>query len=83
MVQARRFRKEHIDSHYASALFRYEKEFVLKYRSHVDFTDDAHTCKMGGPGYPLVAVERGKPGIVGKDQSMQVGVSVNFRLRQV
>ena len=37
MVQARQFRKEHIDSHYASALFRYEKEFALKYRSHVDF----------------------------------------------
>ena len=29
MVQARQFRKEHIDSHYASALFRYEKEFAL------------------------------------------------------
>ena len=75
MVQARQFRKEHVGSHYASALFRYEKEFALKYRSHVDFIcmDDKHTCKVGEPGYPVAAVERGKAVIVGKDQSMQVG----------
>ena len=74
MVQARQFRKEHIDSHYASALFRYEKEFALKYRSHVDFIcmDDKHVCKVGEPGYPVAAVERGKAVIISKDQSPQV-----------
>ena len=32
MVMARQFRAEHIDSHYASAIWRYEKQFCLKYR---------------------------------------------------
>ena len=74
MVQARQFRKNHVDSHYASALFRYEKEFALKYRSHVDFVcmDDKYTCKVGEPGYPVAAVERGKQVIVGKDQSFEI-----------
>ena len=75
MVQARQFRKDHVDSHYASALFRYEKEFSVKYRPYVTFVcqDDKHTCKVGEPGYPVAAVERGKSVIVGMDQSMQVG----------
>ena len=29
MIQARQFRKCHVDSHYASALFRYLKEFSI------------------------------------------------------
>ena len=53
MVQARQFRKKHVDSHYASALFRYEKEFSLKYQSHVGFIcmDDKHVCKVRELGY--------------------------------
>ena len=75
MVQVRQFRKKHGDSLYASALFRYEKEFSLKYQSHVDFIcmDDKHVCKVGEPGYPVAAMERGKAVIVSKDQSLQVG----------
>lgn len=75
MIQARQFRKSHEDCHYASALFRYEKMFAIKYREHVDFIcmDDKHTCKVGEPGYPVAAVERGKQVIVGKDKIMAVG----------
>ena len=37
MIQARQFREWHVDCHYAPALFRYEKEFAIKYKQHVDF----------------------------------------------
>ena len=75
MVQARQFRKSHEDCHYASALFRYEKSFAVKYRENVDFIcmDDKHTCKVGEPGYPVAAVERGRQVIVAKDKIMAVG----------
>ena len=74
MVQARQFRQSHIDCHYASALFRYEKEFAIKYKKYADFIamDDKHTCKVGEPGLPVAAVERGKEVIVAKNQSLQV-----------
>lgn len=62
MVQSRQFRQDHIDMHYASALFRYLKEFAFKYKDDTTFVcmDDKHTMKIGEPGYPLAAVERGK-----------------------
>ena len=68
MVQARQFRQSHVDCHYASALFKYEKEFCIKYRSHTDFIamGDKHTCKVGEPGFLVAAAERGKQVIVGK-----------------
>ena len=71
MVQARQFRKNHVDSHYVSALFRYQKEFALKYRTYVDFIcmDDKHVCKVGESGCPVAAVERGKSVIVQNGQS--------------
>ena len=72
MVQARQFRQSHC--HYASALFKYEKEFAIKYKKYVDFIamDGKHTCKVGEPGLPVAAVERGKEVIVAKNQSLQV-----------
>ena len=60
--------------HYASALFLYEKSFALKHRSYVGFIcmDEKHTCKVGEPGFPVVAVERGKEVIVGKNIAFKV-----------
>ncbi len=75
MVQSRQFRKNHVDSHYASALFRYEREFAIKYRQHSTFVcqDDKHSIKVGEPGYPVAAVERGKQVLVGLNEKMVVG----------
>ena len=70
MVQSRQFRHTHIDCHYASALFRYEKEFAIKFRSFTSFVcqDDKHSIKVGEPGYPVAAVERGKQVLVRRSE---------------
>ena len=75
MVAARQFRKHHVDAHYASAVFRYEKEFCVKFREHTKFVceDDKHTIKVGEPGFPVAAAERGKRVIVGLNETLQVG----------
>lgn len=74
MVQARQFRKTHVDCHYASALYRYQREFCIKFRSQTTFVsqDDKHTVKVGEPEYPVAAVERGKAVIVGLNEKMVV-----------
>lgn len=61
MFQARQFRAEHVDAHYASALFCYEKEFSIKFKKHLVFVsmNDKHTIKVGKPNCPVAAVERG------------------------
>ena len=66
MVQARQLRKRHEDAHYFAALFRYTKEFAIKFRDHCSllFLDDKHRCKVGEPNYPVAAVERGKKVVV-------------------
>ena len=66
MIQSRQLRVQHDDSHYCAALFRYAKEFATEYREHCTllFMDDKHRCKVGEPGYPVAAVERGKQVIV-------------------
>ena len=75
MVQARQFRQQHVDMHYASALFRYLKEFCVKCRDNTNFVcmDDKHTMKVGEPGYSVAAIERGKPVLVANDTKFQVG----------
>ncbi len=75
MVQSRQLRKNYVNSHYASALFRYEREFAIKYRQHSTFVcqDDKHSFKVGEPGYPVAAVERGKQVLVGLNEKMVVG----------
>ena len=75
MVQARQFRHQHVDMHYALALFRYLKEFCVKYRDNTNFVcmDDKHTMKVGEPGYPVPAIERGKPVLVANGTKFQVG----------
>ena len=74
MVQARQFRADHPDVHYASALFRYEKEFAIKFHDHVTFLclDDKHTIKVGDPNCPVAAVERGKSVLVAIGKRLKV-----------
>ena len=74
MVQTRQLRAFHPDVHYASALFRYEKEFVIKFQKITNFVflDDKHRCKVGKPGFPVAAVERGKKVVVSKDTTFAV-----------
>src|SRR6266542_4046602 len=74
MVQMRQLRASHPDTHYASALFRYEKEFAVKFRkiTNLIFLDDKHRCKVGEPGFPVAAVERGKKVVVSKDTTFMV-----------
>src|SRR6266516_3924611 len=74
MVQTRQLRAYHMDTHYASALFRYEKEFAVKFReiTNLVFLDDKHRCKVGEPGFPVAAVDRGKKVVVSKDTTFAV-----------
>ena len=66
MVQARQLRKWHEDAHYCAALFRYLKGFSIKFKSYSQliFMDDKHRCKVGEPGIPVAAVDRGKKVVV-------------------
>lgn len=75
MVQARQFRKSHIDAHYAAAIFQYEREMSILFRGKCVFTclDDKHRIKIGEPGYPVAAVERGKRVMVSRNASFEVG----------
>ena len=47
----------------------------MKYRQHSTFVcqDDKHSIKVGEPGYPVAAVERGKQVLVGLNERMVVG----------
>lgn len=49
MVQARQFRKEHPDAHYAAAIFRYQREYSIRLRDYCNFVsiDDKHRVKVG------------------------------------
>ena len=62
MVQKRQFRREHMDSHYCAALFRYMREYDIAHKNLSLFVclDDKHRIKGGEPGYPVAAAERGK-----------------------
>ena len=74
MVQARQFRKNHEDSHYAACIFRYEREMAAKFRQHSLFVcmDDKHRVKVGEPHHPVAAAERGKKVLVGHNTSFEV-----------
>ena len=74
MIQSRQFRKSHEDMHYASALFRYEKEFCLRFKEHCNLlcVDDKHKVKVGEPGYPVAAAERGKSVLVAMGKRFEV-----------
>ena len=55
-IQKRLYRKEHPDSHYCAALYRYLREFAVMYRdiAHFISIDDKHRIKVGEPGFPLL-----------------------------
>ena len=74
MVQARQFWKSHPDEHYAAALFRYMREFAVKFKTVTEMVclDDKHRMKVGEPGYPVAAVERGRRVIVKMGTSFEV-----------
>ena len=63
-----------MDTHYASALFRYEKEFAVKFHeiTNLVFLDDKYRCKVGELGFPVAAVDRGKKVVVSKDTTFVV-----------
>ena len=69
MVQKRQLRKYHEDAHYASALFRYQKEKPF----YIVSLDDKHKIPVGEPGYPVASVKRGKKVLVGIDRAFEVG----------
>ena len=73
-VQSRQLRKSHIDLQYASAIFRYMKDFAVLFRDNTVFVcmDDKHHCKVGEPGHPVAAVDRGKRVIVGENSVFAV-----------
>ena len=75
MVQARQFRKTRPDVHYATALFRYQRELAVRFKDHSMFVslDDKHRIKVGKPGFPVAAAERGRRVLVGHDSSFEVG----------
>ena len=75
MIQARLLSHDHIDGHYCSALFRYIREFAIRFRDVATLAclDDKHQVKVGEPGYPVAAVNRGKSVIVNKDVALSVG----------
>ena len=69
MVQARQFRKEHEDVHYAAAIFRYMREMAVLFRDQSLFMcmDDKHQSKIDEPNYPVAAAERGKGVLVNEN----------------
>ena len=66
MVMAQKFRKSREDAYYDSALWKYQKEFAVKYRNHKAFVcqDDKLTVKLGEPEVPVAAVEHSKQVLV-------------------
>ncbi len=75
MIQQGQFRKVHEDSHYAAAIFRYEREYSIRVRDHCNFlcVDDKHRAKVGEPGFPVAAAERCRRVIVARNTSFEVG----------
>ena len=75
MVQARQFRKSHPDAHYAAALFRYQRELAVCLRDNSVFLslDNKHRMKVGEPGFPVAAAERGRRVLVGRNTTFAVG----------
>ena len=75
LVKKRQLRKSHEDAHYASALFRYEKEMAIKVRTYTTLVsmDDNHNVPVGERGYPVASVERGKKVLCAIDKPLTVG----------
>ena len=70
MVQQCQFRNTHPDEHYAAVIFRYLCQFAIKYQpvSTMACLNNKQKIKIGEPGFPVAAVERGKRVLVGHHQ---------------
>ena len=75
MVQKRQFRKTHEDEHYVAAVFRYLREYVVKLKDFCTMVciDDKHRLKVGEPGFPVAAAERGRKVLVRAGITFEVG----------
>ena len=74
MIQARQFRKRHVDEHYTAAIYRYFREFTVQFRDICQMVclDDKHRMKVGEPGFPVAAAERGRRVLVKVGTSFEV-----------
>ena len=74
IIQARQFRKDHEDSHYAAAVFRCQRELAVMFRQHSTFhcVDDKHNVKVSEPYYPVAAAERGKRCLCGATRLLRL-----------
>ena len=75
MIQQRQWRKDHPDTHYAAAIYRYLREYEVQVWEHASFVslDDKHRVKVGEPRFPVAAAERGRKVLVSVGSSFQVG----------
>ena len=72
MIQWRQFRKDHCDSHYAAAVFKYMRAYAEISNCLFMSLDDKHRIKVGEPGYPVASAEHGRRVIAksgGKDHN--------------
>ena len=74
-VQQRQWRKDHEDTHYAACIFRYMREYAILFHRFSVFAclDDKHKVKVGEPGFPVAAAERGRQVLVHSSTSFEVG----------
>ncbi len=74
MVQSRQVSCNHPDAHYCAAIFKYLREFAIQFGEHTAFVsqDDKHFVKVGEPGNPVAAVDRGRQVVVARDIAMAV-----------
>ncbi|XP_013398537.1 uncharacterized protein LOC106165011 [Lingula anatina] len=74
MVQSRQLNHDHVDAHYVAAIFKYLKSFSVMFKEYTAlvFLDDKHGIKVGEPGYPVAAVDRGKSVLVARDNVFAV-----------
>ena len=75
MIQKRQFRKSHQDEYYAAAVFRYLREYAIKLKENCTLVciDDKHRLKVGEPGFPVAAAERGRRVLVRPGTTFEVG----------
>ena len=66
MIKKRQFRKSNQGEHYADAVFRYLREYAVKLKENSTLVciDDKHRLKVGEPGFPVAAAERGRKVLV-------------------
>ena len=73
-VQSRQLNTDHQDAHYAAAIFRYLKEFCVRFKDNTAlvFVDDKASIPICEPGVPMATVARGKQTIVHGDTPFMV-----------